>query len=152
MEEKKKQLIPLRYEIVFAVGITLIAFFSLGLTWFMLFYFGIDLKSLSFFLAYRTLLTLFFSMIAVPVTIFAEFVIKQWKKRSFLWKNVFVGIGMLCIFAMVTFFLLTVFDILVSDLDLIWQIPLVACSNSIGLIMMGIATRTRVFKKWLRNV
>jgi len=148
-EENEQQRLPLKYEIYAAIGVTIIGILVLGLILVVTPRLGIDLERMSVFLAYRALLPIAFFPPAIPLVVFVESVIKQWKGRSFRWGNVLAGIGMIGIFFVVSFFLLTIFDLLFSWLDVIWQIPLAVTCTSIGLVVMGYMTRLKYFRKRL---
>jgi hypothetical protein len=149
-EENEKQWIPRKYEIYAAIGVTIIGLLVLALILVVTPRLGIDLERMSVFLAYRALLPIALFPPAIPLAIFAESVIKQWKGRSFRWGNVLAGIGMSGIFFVVSFFLLTIFDLVFSWLNVIWQIPLAVTCTSIGLVVMGYMTRHKYFRKHLK--
>jgi len=151
MEKNEKQRLPLRYEIYAAVGIVIITFSVTGLIWFLMPHLGVDLRKMSsFFVAYRTLLAMAIPMLVVLGAFFIEFLVKDWKKRGFRWRNVLGAVGMFAIFLCVTLPLLTIFDVLSSWLNIEWQISLAVIGSSLGLVIMGLATRTKALKEWLR--
>lgn len=149
--ESEKRMIPLKYEIIIGVGGVIIAFSALELSFFLLSYFGIDLKEMSFFLGLRTLLAMLFSIITFPTVLFAEYIYKELKDRRFSWKDVIVGVGILGILLAVDLPLLTLFDVVFSDLDVVWQIPLAMGCTSLGLIVVALVVGNRHFKKFARE-
>jgi hypothetical protein len=152
MEKHEKQRLPLKYEIYAAIGISIIASSAAGVSWLILSHFGINLRQMSsFFAAYRVLLIIATPIIIVPLAILAELLVKHWKKRRLLWKNIIGILGMFLTFMLVTLPLLTVLDLCFSELDLLLQIPLAVICSSMGLIIMGMAARTETFKKRLKT-
>jgi hypothetical protein len=149
--EREKQTAPSKYELVIGVGGAIIVFSAVGLSFFLLSYFGIDLKKMSFFLSFRTLLTIGFSIIMFPTILFVEYVYKVSKKRRFSWKDVIVGVGILGILLVVALPLLTLLDVVFSDLDVVWQIPLAVGCTSLGVIADALVVGNRRFKKFARE-
>lgn len=149
-ENESPQRMPQKLEIVIGIGVIAIVFPAVWLTWFLASYLGIDLKQMSFFLAYRTLLQFFLLVSALPMALFGEFLTKKWKKRRFLWKSVFTGIGILGVFGITVFSLLTVSDAMLSGLNIIWQIPIAAMCSSLGLIAVSVVAKSERFKQFAR--
>jgi len=142
---------PFKCEIIIAVSVMAVVLPAVWLTFFTPTYLGISLSEMSFFSAYRFMLVIFLPIIIVPTVIFGEFLTKEWKKRRFLWRSVFAGISIVGIFVVATSLMLTAFDILFSNLDIVWQIPLAMISNSAGLIIMVILLRSSKFKQFARK-
>jgi hypothetical protein len=151
MEKYEEQRLPLEYEIYAAIGISIIVSSAVGVLWLILSHFEINLRQMSsFFAAYRVLLIIATPLLIVPLAILAELLVKRWKERRLLWKNILGILGMFSIFMLATLPLLTVSDLVFSELGLLLQIPLAVLYSSMGLIIMGMATRTKAFKKWLK--
>lgn len=146
---KEQEKIPTKYEIFIAIGTIVIIFPAVWLTMSIASYLEIDLNRMSFFLAYRLLLLISLSIIIFPLAIFGEFLNKEWKR--FLWRSVLVGVGIAGVFVLVTFSLLTVFDALFPELNLIWQIPLAVAGSSIGLITIAMMIRNSRFKQFAKS-
>lgn len=146
-----QQRIPLKYEIVAGVCIVIIGFSALWLLFFLLSYFAIDLKKVTFFLAYRTLLVITLPTIMCPVALLGEYLNKEWKRRKFLWRSAIAGMGIFGIFASVTILLLTLFDMFFPEVDVIWQIPLAMGCSSLGLIAIALLFWNHRFKGFAKE-
>lgn len=149
--KESEQRIPVKYQLIVAIFIPAIVLPTVYFAFYVAPSLGIDFKKMSAFSAFRTLLTLVFFPIIVPVCVFSEFLSKDWKKGKFLWRSVFTGLGVFCVSLGVTFLLLTLFDILFSELSLIWQIPLMASSGSAGLIVYSLVVGNKRFKKYAKE-
>ncbi len=150
-DSKGQQKIPVKYEIIMAVFIPVVVLPLVGFVFFITPTLGVDLRKMSFFSAYRTLLAVVLPTVVFPASVFGEFMNKNWKKRKFLWKSALAGMGIGSIFIATTLILLTVFDSLFSELNIIWQIPLAVICSSIGLVIMALVVKSKRFKKMARE-
>lgn len=143
MENEK---IPPRYEMIISVGAVVILFLTIGLTLLVVSLLRIDLKEVSSFSFVRTFLLIAFLVGAVPTGIFGEYLNKQWKGRKFLWRSAVGGIAVLGAFLGVTILVLTLFDDVFSRIAIMWQVTLIAVSNSMGLITVALLFKSKRFK------
>lgn len=150
-ENQSQERIPKKYEVMLAIFGTAVVLPIVGFTIFIAPTLGVDLSRTSFFSAYRALLALMLPMLVFPTAIFGEFLNKDWKKRKFLWKSAFLGVGLFGIFTCVTIFLLTLADLLFYEVNIVWQIPLAALCSSSGLIALALVARSAQFKRFARE-
>lgn len=129
-----------------------IALVTMWIAWLIIPLLGIELSKMSFFISSRTLLLSVFLVMALPLSTFGEYWLSRWKKRRFLWKSTLSIIGVFGLFIFVSAFLLTVLNVLLSNLLWFWQMPLVAVSNLTGLFIMAMAIRNERFRKWRKNL
>ncbi len=151
-KDEKQQRIPLKYELIAAVAGPTMVIAAYYLAMFALAYLRIDLEKMSFFLAYRTLLTIVLFMLMIPLAFLTELVASQWRQRRFVSRNLVIWPSLLGIYLAITFLLLTILDPIFLNLSFIWQLPLAVACSSIGLIALAIVLRIKAFRKWLRNV
>ncbi len=131
---------------IISVGAVVILFSTIGLTLLVVSLLGIDLKGVSGFSFARTFLLIAFLVAAVPTGIFGEYLNKQWKGRKFLWRSAVGGIAVFGAFLGVTILVLSLFDEVFSRIAIMWQVPLVAVSNLLGLITVALLFKSKRFK------
>ncbi len=136
--------------IVLNVGGMIIVLADIGLTWLIVSFLGINLRSLSLLAAYRVLLLVFFLVTALPVCIFGEYWLSNWRKRAFMWKSAVITVGVFAVFVFTSALLSTLFDILFAGRDILFQLPFLGLSNIIGLLVMALTIRARL-KKWRKE-
>jgi hypothetical protein len=131
---------------IISVGAVVILFSTIGLTLFIVSLLGIDVKGVSLIWFARTLLLIASLVAAVPTAIFGEYLNKQWKGREFLWRSALGGIAVFGLFLVITVLMLTLFEEVFSRIDIVWQIPLIAVSNSLGLMTVALLFKSKRFK------
>lgn len=136
--------------ILYAGGIVIVVV-SWLLMQFMIPFLGIDLGRMSFFAGGRIYLLIFFSLFVLPLSIFGEWWLSLWRKRKFLWKSAAAIIGAFGLFVLVSILFLTVFDVLLSGLAWIWQMPLFIFSYLSGMLAIALVFRNQRVKKWRKN-
>jgi len=151
-KENERTQVSQKLLLILNVGGTIIVFVAFGLSWFIIDFFRIDLWKMSFFVSCRTLLLIIFSVLALPLATFGEYWLSLWKRRNFLWRSVIVTISVIGIFIFVTIFLLTILEVLFAELYWIWQMPLAAICNLVGLFAMVAAIKNSAFKKWRKDL
>lgn len=149
--DETPQRMPLKLEIIAASSGTAITVSIFGTVLLLLPQIGVDLERMSFFLVYRAILFIGFSMAMIPFAVLGEFVASQYKLRRFRWKNLAGGLSLASLFLAVTLPLLTIFDLLFSWFDIAWQMPLTAACTSIGLVTMAFVARGEKYRKWLKS-
>jgi hypothetical protein len=145
--EHEKSQVSQKSVLILNIGGMIIVLVAATSVWLITTHFGI-ISNVSLFSSVRTLLLTSSLIVALPIATLGEYWLSQTNKRKFLWKSVILTMSILCLFILVTTFLLTLFDLLLSGLFWMWQMPLVAASALIGLSIMSITMRHKRFKKW----
>lgn len=150
-ENRNEQRIPVKYQAIICVSVLVIVFSIYWMSVFLFAYLGINLKSFSFFSGYRIFLISIILPGVFPVVLLGEYLTKEWKKRNFLWKSVAAGMGIIGVFICTTVLLLTMLDMFLTEVNIIWQIPLAAACNSIGLVLIASIIRSQRFKAFAKS-
>src|SRR4030042_619403 len=150
-ENRNEQRIPAKYQAIICVSVFVIVFSTYWISVFLFACLGINLKSFSFFSGYRIFLISIILPGVFPVVLLGEYLTKEWKKRNFLWKSVAAGMGIIGVFICTTVLLLTMLDMFLTEVNIIWQIPLAAACNSIGLVLIASIIRSQRFKAFAKS-
>lgn len=151
MEGKGSDQASERSVILLNVGGMVIVFAAVGLTWLIIPFLNVNLRILSLLAAYRILLLIFLFVSALPLSIFGEYWLSNWRKRAFMWKSVATVVGVIAEFGFASALISSLFDILFAGRDIIFQMPFLAAANVTGLLVMALTIRNARFKKWRKD-
>lgn len=125
------QEMPLKLQLMIVIGILITGLIAFELGLFTISYFDLGPET-SLISGFRTLLMINLPPILIPLIVLGEFINKEWKRRKFRWRNVGVAISISTPFFALTLLLLTICDILFSQLSFVWQLPLMTMCGLIG--------------------